>query len=146
MTQSEYLTMIRNATNNVVANKDNIEIPVLSRLRGEISIRVHNRGRGTNGVTRNYRNTYYKKRFKKKDPVGMVKDGDLKRDYGHYLDQEGNNVLGFKEDLSVDKILDEEARRGDTLFNPNDSEIGVVKRELIRRIDREIEREIKRYD
>ena len=135
MNSLQYIKMVTTVSEQIAKRKDQYEIPALSRLRGEISIRVHNRGENDEGKTRAYKSRAYVKKYNKKDPVSMVKDGDLKRDYAHYIDGD-DNVLGFRQDLSIKKILSEEKRRGGNLFLPNEEEIAITQRSLVRFINR----------
>lgn len=123
MTTKTYVNLIANFPKELAKEAESIAVPTLTLIRGLVGNRVHNQGLSEGGKKRAYKSAYYKKKYKKIDPVSMVKDGDLKRDYGIYNDEEGNHVLGFRDDLSIVKILAEEKRRDDSLFLPNDKEI-----------------------
>lgn len=137
MTPEQYVNLISNYGDQLIAKKDEFEIPAIEDLQGNIRIRVNNQGADNAGNVRNYKSKAYKKRFKKVDPVNMILTGDLDRDYnaGPYKNS-GDNVLGFRDEKNIDKVLGEEKRRSGKLYNPSDKEISQFKNQLTRFITR----------
>lgn len=133
ITIKEYNQLIGRLAKCVVSKKNQYEVPALKSIEGLVKARVFNKRESITGARRKYKSAYYAKKYKKDGDVDMSKSGDLLRDFTVYR-YNGNNVMGFKQDLSRIKAAAEEKRRGSAMFKPNDKELKKLKDVATKRI------------
>ena len=95
VTEKQLIKLIDSIIPCVIERKDEFEIPSLKGIEGRLRRRVHTKTQDTKGKKRKYRSKLYAKKHKKKGAVNMRLTGNLSRDYGVYIDSNGDYSLGF---------------------------------------------------